>query len=277
LDFPALPITSATLAELTFLTERAAKPTLESIHANQEELQPRGRRFLVARMGGTGSAWFAKLLNSHPDVSCSHEGVAARVFPEKSYAEGDILRFVRWLAWDTMHGAYESIGDIGSIWQAHAAGLEAFRTAMLVRHPARVLASRIATYPHDQSFTDIGSAADIRELWNIDIDRIEATDRVFLHDIYIFASHIWSLRLGVPFIHIEELSDPEQCHKYAKYLTGLDYPANLVENAIRNPVNQRVKQKPIPQVVSQFTARQREWYGLFLRDAAPELGYDLAA
>jgi hypothetical protein len=231
----------------------------------------------VARMGGTGSAWLAKLLNSHPDIFCSHEAVAARAFPAKQYSPGDILSYLRWLAWDTMHDAYWAIGDVGSVWQTHTAALEGFRTAVLIRHPARVLASRLATYPYDQSFTQIESAPDIRKIWGIDISRFDPIDAIFVNDLHIFAGQVWSLERGVRIVRIEDLAKPEACHEAAKYLTGLDYPGAVINQAIRTPVNQRTKPKPIREIVSGFTARQRDWYRLMLRDAAPELGYDLAA
>lgn len=226
-------------------------------------------------MGGTGSAWLAKLLNSHPDVFCTHEAVAARAFPAKEYPASNILNYLRWLAWDTMHDAYAAIGDVGSVWQTHAAALDGFRTAVLVRHPARVLASRLAIYPHDQSFTEIKLAADIREIWDIDISGFDPADQIFVHDLHIYASHVWSSRRGVRILRIEDFTEPECCQEAAKYLTGLDYPAALVDQAIQRPVNQRAKPMPIPEIVSGFTAPQREWYRFMLREAAPELGYAL--
>jgi hypothetical protein len=263
------------LGELISLTDRNSEDVLRTIASSLPDLQPRGPRFVVARMGGTGSSWLAKLLNSHRDVFCSHEGVAARAFPAKQYSSDDIFRFLRWLAWDTMHGAYAATGDVGSVWQSHAAGLDGFRTALLMRHPARLLASRLATFPYDQSFTQIGSEADIREIWDIDISRFDPIDRVFVHDLHTFASQVWPLQRGVRIVHIEDLASPERCQEETKYLTGVDYPPDLIERAIRTPINQRSKPIPIRQIVSSFTARQRDWYRCILGDAAPELGYDL--
>jgi hypothetical protein len=238
-------------------------------------LQPHGRRFVVARMGSTGSSWLAKLLNSHPDVFCSHEGVTARSYPGRSYHHADILRFLAWMAWDTMHGAYAAIGDVGSVWQLHAVALCEFQTAILMRHPARLLNTRLATFTHDQSFTEIETDADLRELWDIDMSVCEPLDRVFLHDLFIFASQIWAAERGVRLIRIEDMSDTSYCLQELTHLTGIDYDPALVEQAIRKRVNQRSRPMAIPQIVASFTPQQREWYALVLREAAPRLGYDL--
>ena len=268
-------VASSSASAVISSANRNSQDILQTIELSREELQPRGTRFIVARMGGTGSAWLAKLLNSHPDVFCSHEAVAARAFPAKQYSGEDIFLFLRWLAWDTMHEAYAAIGDVGSVWQSHAVAVPGFRTALLIRHPARVLASRLATYPNDQSFTDIWTQDAIREIWDIDISRFDPLDQVFLNDLYIFAAHLWGLQRGIRIIRIEDLARPQDCHNAAKYLTGLEYPAQIIDEAIKRPVNQRVKPAPIQQIVSGFTARQREWYRLILRDVAPEFGYEL--
>jgi hypothetical protein len=226
-------------------------------------------------MGSTGSAWLAKLLNSHPDVFCSHESVAARAYPAHRYGHGDIFRLLRWLAWDTMHGAYTAIGDVGSVWGMHAVGLREFQTAILLRHPARLLNSRLTHYPHDQSFTEVGSDADVREVWDIDMSTCEPLDRVFLHDLFIFASQTWAAERGVRLIRIEDMSDTAHCIQELKHLTGMVYDSGLVEQAIRKRVNERARPMAIPQIVASFTPRQREWYWLMLQEAAPYLGYDL--
>ena len=62
------------------------------------------RRFVVNRMGSTGSTWLARLLNSHPDVLCSHESIIGRVFPQRWYTSQDLVDLVRLLAADTLHG-----------------------------------------------------------------------------------------------------------------------------------------------------------------------------
>jgi hypothetical protein len=60
------------------------------------------RRFVVARMGATGSTWLAKLLNSHPDVFCSHERIIAQVFPAGEFGAPDLEKLIELLAADGM-------------------------------------------------------------------------------------------------------------------------------------------------------------------------------
>jgi hypothetical protein len=236
---------------------------------------PRVPRFAVARMGSTGSTWFAKLLNSHPEVYCSHEGVAARAYPARTYGSDDIIRFVDWLACDNMHGAYAAIGDVGSIWQSHAPALRGFQTALLVRHPARLLRTRLITYPMDQSFTEINADSDVCELRGIVMAACEPLDRVFLHDLHIFAAQAWGLDRGIPVIRIEDMTQTSVCLRALRRLTGIDYDPALVERANRKRVNQHATPVAIPEIIASFTPRQREWYRLFLDEAAPLLGYDL--
>jgi hypothetical protein len=91
------------------------------IASKLSELEVSGshRRFLVQRLGSTGSTWVAKLLNSHPDVFCYHEGVIAKIFPSRSYGNAEILTFIDLIAEDRMHDAYAAVGDVGSTWLQH--------------------------------------------------------------------------------------------------------------------------------------------------------------
>src|SRR2546430_6937875 len=67
--------------------ETAPADNADALRAGLSKLDIRGEhhRFLVNRMGSSGSTWLVKLLNSHPDVFCYHEGVLAQIYPQKSY------------------------------------------------------------------------------------------------------------------------------------------------------------------------------------------------
>lgn len=232
------------------------------------------RRFLVNRMGSTGSTWFAKLLNSHPDVFCTHERVVSRAFPARCYGEEDILNLIRMLATDQMHGAYRAVGDVGSIWLGHAVNLPAFKTAVLLRHPARILNTRLSVT--DASFTEIPEASKrcIREVWDIEPEEYPPADQLFLHDLSTFASHVWALG-RVQMIRLEDLRDLEYCGSVLWELTGVEYRMAAVSRMLRERVNRRTAQRAIPDILRTFTRQQQEWYQLMLAEAALHLGYDL--
>jgi hypothetical protein len=235
------------------------------------------RRFVINRMGSTGSNWLAKLLNSHSDVFCSHEGVVGHVYPSRSYTSDDIIRFVEYLAWDTKHGAYHAIGDVGSVWAGHIPHVP-FTTALLVRHPARVLQTRLEVYSRDQSFTEISpdAAACLREIWDLDLNGQKPLDRIFLHDLWTFASQLWALDKVGMVIRIEDMHNAENCHRILKTLTGLDYPGGLVETCLGKQLNRRSGKagRRISEIVSGFSTKQREWYHLIMCGTLGYFGYD---
>lgn len=229
-------------------------------------------------MGSTGSGWPAKLLNGHPDVHCTHEGILAHVYPASQYTGRDVLRFIEYFAWDAKHEAYQVLGDVGSVWPGHFAYLPSFTTATLLRHPARILNTRLAVYSTDQSFSQIPpeTRAGIREIWGIDIQDHEPIDQIFLHDTFIFACHVWALDKADFMIRIEDMREVENCQRILKSLTGLDYSPAPIEQASIRRVNQRTHGTPsISEIVAGFTARQRDWYKTMLSDIAPYFGYGL--
>src|SRR5277367_7028576 len=79
---------------------------------SQLEILGNHRRFVVARMGSTGSTWLAKLLNSHVDVFCTHEQVLCRVASAGAVSSADTCSLVREIATSTHHGAYRAAGDV---------------------------------------------------------------------------------------------------------------------------------------------------------------------
>jgi hypothetical protein len=260
---------------------------LERIHARELAEQPTQfsdlvingdfRRFLVARMGSTGSTWLAKLLDSHPDVSCTHEGVISQVYPRDQFSETDVRHFIRYFAWDTKHSAYRATGDVGSAWSSHLTYLP-FTTALLLRHPARVLNTRLRLYPESLSYFPAipeSTKACMRELWDINIDDWDTEDRVFLFDAHTFASQIWAADKIDLLIRIEDMREEGRCHQIVTALTGEEYEPAIVDRAIRNPVNHLTGPvKPVEEIVSGFTPRQREWYKAIVADVAEAFGYD---
>ena len=236
------------------------------------------KRFVISRMGSTGSGWLAKLLNAHPDVHCTHEGVLAHVYPASQYTDRDVIRFIEYFAWDAKHEAYQVLGDVGSVFYYHLGSLPSFTTAILVRHPARLLNTRLTVYPTDQSFSQIApeTHAAIREMWGIDLHNYEPIDQIFLHDTFIFASQVWAFEKTDLVIRIEDMREVENCQRILKSLTGLDYSSAIIEQVSQRRVNQRTQgAKSISEIVAGFSARQRDWYKMMLSDIVPCFGYGL--
>src|SRR5262245_38411562 len=133
---------------ITHHVETHHSDALRRIDAFITRLQVHGlhRRFIVARMGTTGSTWLAKLLNSHPDVFCSHELIVAQVYPAREFGVADVERLIELLATNCLHGAYVAAGDVGSVWSGYAIALTGkFTTGLLIRHPARIVNRRLST------------------------------------------------------------------------------------------------------------------------------------
>jgi hypothetical protein len=267
---------------LTRFTEGVYQEWLKA-HPQSRELEhlrgPRDqKRFFVSRMGSTGSTWFAKLLDSSPEVHCSHELVTQFTYPQQSFNAGDQQRMIEAVAKDAVHGAYQSVGDVGSIYLTHHRLLKHFNNACLIRHPARLLNTRLSNYPNHAAYTEITETTfkGCSELWGIDVKSLKPIDQIFVHDAFIFAAHAWAIG-ATDFIRIEDLSEVERCQAVATHVTGVEFSLDLVAYAISHRVNQRTKSQSIQEIVESFSPEQRGWYRQMLGDIAPRFGYELEA
>jgi hypothetical protein len=239
------------------------------------------RRFLVNRMGGTGSSWLVKLLNTHPDVFCYHEGVIIRTYPSSSYGSEDIVSFIRWLAADDMKGAYKAVGDIGSAWVGHLTSVprELFTTGILLRHPARILNSRLNIFKTDKYFTEISSEylQHIERTWGIDAPKRSEIDQIFLQDLCNLKAQMDAVNAVDVVMQLELMSrDSDYCQDMLGKLTGRFYERALIEPMLNNPVNSRAQGgASIADILAGFTADQRTWYHLLLQDSISKIGYEL--
>lgn len=245
------------------------------------ELNGLHRRFLVNRMGSTGSSWLAKLLNTHPDVFCYHEGVITRIFPATAYTNDDIITFIRWLAEHDMNGAYKAVGDVGSAWTGHIIAMpkRLFTTGILLRHPARVLNSRLKVFPKDQSFTEIDEAClqHVEQIWGIKASQQSQIDQAFLQDLGNLVAQIQAAASTDVIMHLERMnSDVEYCGDALHRLTGVYYEPTLIEPLLNSPVNRRTGgDVSIRSILSFFSEEQRFWYRRMLQDSIAAFGYDL--
>ncbi len=257
--------------------EYSDSPVFQPLYTQDLEIQGDFRRFLISRLGSTGSTWLAKLLGSHPEVHCSHEEIISQVYPRQQYAAEDVLRFVRFFAWDTKHYSYGAVGDVGSIWSPYLRYLP-FTTALLVRHPARVLNTRLRVYPKDQSFVPalpVEARNSMRRIWAIDPAGLDRIDQVFLLDAFSFVLQLAVVPHLNLLIRIEDMSAADYAHQILTGLTGLQYDPAVVDGLLHKRVNQRTPAASVPEIVRGFSARQQDWYRVMLPDAAAALGYDL--
>lgn len=267
-------------------TQSAPKPLHEGdaydLHARLASLELTGyhRRFLVNRLGSTGSTWLAKLLNSDPDVFCYHEGVLTQIFPATSYTSADVTNFIRSLATDDMHDAYRAVGDVGSVWIGHIVALPKglFTTGMLLRHPARMLNTRLTVFKSDKSFTEIDPQClrHIEETWSIKAATRSQMDQIFLQDLFHLSNQIKAIDAVDVIIQLERMRDVDYCCEILRRLTHLDPDRSLVQLFIDNPINRRTSgHVSLKEILDGFSGEQRAWYRTVLEPNLPQCGYAL--
>ena len=267
--------------DITRLVDRYYSDMFARYERRLSAMQVNGdfRRFVVARMGSTGSTWLAKLLNSHPEVFCSHEGILDRIYPSNSYGGDDIVDFIEMLGWDTKHNAYHAVGDVGSVWTLHLP-FTPFQTAVLLRHPARVLRTRLDVFPKDQAFTALNAETQffLRRLWKIDLASQSPIDQIFLQDLWVYSLQLWALGKAALTIRIEDMQSTEECARALNALTGLDFDTDLIDWFKRQRVNHRSNgELSVSSILSSFSPRQRQWYKAILRETIDRFGYSLAS
>ena len=259
--------------------ETAPTDNVDALRAGLSKLDIRGEhhRFLVNRMGSSGSTWLVKLLNSHPDVFCYHEGVLAQIYPQKSYTSEHVVNFIRSLAWDDMHGAYKAIGDVGSSWlgHIHAVPRNLFTTGILLRHPARMLNTRLKVFEKDKSFTEIDPSTlrQTEERWGIKVRN--EMDQIFVQDLFHIVMQLRAVDTVDVVIQLERMNDVEYCCNILQQLTGIHHEPSLVDLFIHNPVNRRTNTVSLQAVLQEFSSEQRAWYNAMLKEDLPRCGYAL--
>ncbi|MEA2935890.1 MAG: hypothetical protein QOD74_2536, partial [Variibacter sp.] len=172
------------------------------------------RRFFVSRLGGSGSTWFAKTLNSHPDVFCSHEGVLALVYPRRAYDDDDHFRFIERMARDNMHGSYRAIGDVGSTWLGQQIVFpKQWTTGWLVRHPVRTLNTVMQNVlAEGEGFPPVAETEwnPISLMFEVDCAKLSPGDLFLLHQAEVWARsllYVKYFRAADHIIRIEDMSN----------------------------------------------------------------------
>lgn len=228
------------------------------------------RGFFIGAFGRSGTVWLAKLLNGHPDVFCSHEGVLLRQYPQPWYEAGarETLQWIQGLTdlaqWNVGLAGYRAVGDANSIGGFHRAcplDNELFRATsfaridrvlgrdrlfLLLREPTAAIESKHRMLqPHRNVFLPYarryvatilaGSAFAEREWAHIARDNDDAALRVMLMLHWRFVAqlpHAQAFRL-------EEIgSDRARATAAAAQITGVEEGWSHVAAACRRRENE---------------------------------------
>jgi hypothetical protein len=222
------------------------------------------RRFFVSRLGGSGSTWLAKVLNAHPDVFCTHEGILSRLDPRQPVDIHEHFRFVERVASNAMHGAYAAIGDVGSTWvgQQHLFP-PSWRSGFLIRHPVRTLDSLMSHVSAPNAVPEV--APDDREriaaVFEVDCIDLDPLDLYFHHHAASWTCamlHAYQLGGASVVLRLEQLSDLKTLARVLLYLTGVAYSDVILAPLLGARVNARESEDlPLHAIVSRFTNTQQ--------------------
>lgn len=241
------------------------------------------RRFFVCRLGQSGSTWFAKLLNSHPEVFCSHERILGNIHPQTGVSMEDQHRLIQWYASDTQHETYKAVGDIGSLDLFLAVSLprDIFQIGMLMRHPLNQIHTRMNVIHHDPSELVIDDKRLATEFYikrdlGIDASKHSELDRYFLVNTWFWHRQFERAREMDTVIQVERLNEVEYAQQVLQDLTGVHYESALLERALAKRENARAKKvASTKEAFDQFTPQQQEWYRFMVNDLAEEFGYSI--
>lgn len=241
------------------------------------------RRFFLCRLGQSGSTWFAKLLNSHPDVFCSHERILSKIHPKTAASLDDQYHLIQWYAFDSQHETYQAVGDIGSLDLFLAISLprDIFRIGMLMRHPINQIHTRMNVIDHDPSELKIDDKRLATEFYikrdmGINASKYDPVDRYFLVNTWFWRRQFERAREVDCVIQVEKLNDVEYAQKALLDLTGVEYDEALLERALAKRENARARKVETTQeAFDQLTPQQQEWYRFMVNDLAEEFGYSI--
>ncbi len=234
------------------------------------------RRFFVARQGGTGSAWLAKVLNAHPDVFCSHEAIIAWKPQSTAYSDEDLTQLIESLALNSRHGAYVAAGDIGSAWVGHVviAPSHLFSVGVLVRHPARMLRTRLVRARSAVGELASVDCVNIDRFFEVPVSGLSGEDALFLNDCLYWCVTAYCVPQPL-IIRLEDISTSVfSLAALCRRLTGIEYSPQLLSSLMNTRVNvSAASEATIDDCLASFTPLQREWYGRFIEPAMFSAGY----
>ncbi|MCD6550432.1 hypothetical protein J7K24_02715 [bacterium] len=240
------------------------------------------RYFVIIRPGHCGSLWLTKLLNSHPDVLCFHEGALQKVFPFPYWrvTEEDCLAWIYSLVLQNhYHKIYKAIGDIGSITPEMVRMPEVnqrFKVFGLTRNGILYVRSQLPKKNLPKQLRILIDPSVKKAVKRFpQLSEIEDKFKTF-----IFCCYHWLEYIEAPTVktfRIEDFNDPRKAVQMFYEITGLsDVPYNTLERMMNQRINRHVdtqEYNPYKVYTSEWSEEQRfifdticgekmrEWYG----------------
>lgn len=208
------------------------------------------RYFAILGPGHCGSVWLTKLLNSHPEVFCFHEGVNQRIFPLNLWEAKDEDRLAWLYSIRSLHlypKIFRAIGDMGSMRprlvtlpeiQQRFAIFGLTRHGVLhVRSHSKSL-SRFVSVPkplNDRiSFGCKDTLAHFPSLNKVDISNSKIKN-------FIYCCWVWVYYIKTPTLktyRIEDFNDVNLAAKMFKEITGVgDAPIKIIKTLVNQRIN----------------------------------------
>lgn len=212
------------------------------------------RYFIVLTPGHSGSVWLTKVLNSHPDVFCFHEGVLQRTFPLRwrDLKEEDRISWLYAVRESTHYPKiFQAIGDVGSVTPEIACLPQIqklFRIFGLTRNGILFVRSQLSSLVLDLP-------ASFREKIESDFQKAlekfpslkGLNKRDFKTKLFIYTCFRWRKHLEAPVLktyRIEDLNDINNLCQAFQEITGLDIPQKeTIEKMIGQRVNPHIEEK----------------------------------
>lgn len=287
MDTPNKIKTESTSIEEQITSERRGEvmvthqpPNLDWL--SETQINGSHRRFFLCRLGQSGSTWFAKLLNSHPDVFCSHERILSKIHPKTAASLEDQHHLIQWFAFDSQHETYRAVGDIGSIDLSLALELprDKFTIGLLVSHPAcQVIAhlqsTNLESYDPNQDQNQLQMETEIKNVFGIEAVNFPTADRVFLSICWLWYCILQNIHEVDYTLKLEDLFQIQPAQQALEALTGVKYDPQLIQHSLTGEERSLAGNVESPSIFFDKRPQQRHWYKAMVHPLAEQLGYTI--
>ena len=265
--------------------------------------------FNVGSFGRSGTVWFSKLLNSHPDVLSLHEGVMLHDHAEHWYEAG-VSETIAWIKkfydvsrWNVGMGCYRAVGDVNSVGGFHRVVpfanefykcttyselddcLASSNLYLLTRHPVLSIESKLRLIwplrdlyiPYAKKYIGNVLSGDVKEeLGWLTSDSSSDTSlvRVMLMLHWRFVAQL----RYIDYFRLEDIGgSPDAAESALQKVTGIqDGWGDLVLRAQVRENEGTVPSQSVKEVWSEWSDIERKAYGLFCAEHGLRYGYEVA-